>query len=87
MKNFILMCALTFSLQSLAHVHYRAGDEAVPTPKRAQTAKQCFSEALSSGCGHPRENREEFRLCVRDQVGSFSPDCQAFITRLYGKGN
>jgi hypothetical protein len=87
MKNFILLAALTLSVEAYANADYRAGDEDVPTKARTQTARQCFSEAVSSGCRHPREGREEFRACVRDQMGSFTSGCQTFMSRLYGKGN
>jgi hypothetical protein len=87
MKQIFLLAALAYSYQSFAHIEYRPGDEEVPTAARTSVAKQCFSEAVSSGCHHPREGREEFRTCIKDQVGSLSSTCQAFMTRLYGKGN
>lgn len=87
MKNFILLAALAFSWHSLAHIEYRPGDEGRPTALRAQVAKECFSEAVSSGCRHPRDGREQFRSCVRDQMPSFTTGCQTFMARLYGKAN
>lgn len=87
MKQIMLLAALAYSWQSFAHIDYRPGDEEVPTEARKSLAKQCFSEALSSGCQHPRENRKEFRECIKDQVGSLSTGCQTFMTKLYGKRN
>ena len=87
MKQIFLLAALAYSWHSFAHVEYRPGDEGVPTAARTSLAKQCFSEAVSSGCHHPREGREEFRTCIKDQMGSLSSGCQTFMSRLYGKKN
>jgi hypothetical protein len=86
MKNIILLAALTFSWHAFSSANHRAGDEGIPTASRINTSRQCFSEAVSSGCRHPNEGREEFRSCVREQMESFSSGCQTFMTKLYGKG-
>lgn len=85
MKNFILLVALIFSYNALASMSHKSGIGAAPTVEKKEIAHACFSEALVSGCHSPREDRHNFRICVRDKMDSFSSECQTFISRLYGR--
>ncbi len=64
---------------------HKSGIGAEPSETKKVLAHACFSEALASGCHSPREDRHNFRICVRDKMDSFSIECQTFISKLYGR--
>lgn len=79
----VLILALSFSAR--AGLVHKDGQGNPPSEARAKMARECFNEAISSGCKSPREGRQEFRKCVRDSMETFSSECRAFITRKYGR--
>ncbi len=85
MKNFIVLVACLYSISSFASMSHKAGIGAPPSKAKKELSHACFSEALASGCHSPREDRRNFRVCVRDKMDSFSPECQSFISQLYGR--
>lgn len=85
MKNLLVLLAFLFSVNALASMSHKSGIGAEPSETKKELAHGCFSEALSSGCHSPGEDRQSFRECVRDKLDTFSPECQTFISRLYGR--
>lgn len=85
MKKLILLTSLVLSSLALADMVHQTGNGVAPSSDKLNLAHQCFSEAITAGCRSPREDRANFRECVRDNAETFSSDCQAFVTRIYGK--
>ena len=85
MKYALCSFAVVFTLNASAGLIHKDGQGQEPSAARTQMAKQCFDEAISSGCRHPREGRQEFRSCVRENLETFSSECRGFITRKYGR--
>lgn len=87
MKELFVLIALFFSLNSMASMTHKSDVGNEPSQAKKELALKCFSEAVSSGCRSPQEDRQSFRECVKERMDSFSSECETFMSRLYGRKN
>lgn len=80
---FLLFICFTFKVQAHSEHTNKMGD--LPTPKKINFSRGCFSEIEGLGCPHPRESAEIFRSCLEIKNPQLTPDCRTFFSRLYGK--
>ncbi len=87
MKNLFIVIAFLISVNSMASMSHKSDMGTEPSEAKKELAQGCFSEAVSSGCHSPQEDRQSFRECVRERMDSFSTECETFMSRLYGRKN
>jgi hypothetical protein len=85
MKKTIIIISMLASFSALAHQGHDFQPQEKPSEKSISTARSCFKELETLGCGHPREDQEYFVNCYRSNVQMISIDCQSFFETLYGR--
>ncbi len=84
MKKIILVASLLLSFTAMADIDYE-GETPNPTPEEISRNRACFEDLARQGCGDAGEDPEHFRSCMSNVYSSLSQDCQALMTKLYGK--
>jgi hypothetical protein len=85
MKNIILLIAMVSSLCAFADIDESALKQTEPKPGEVESARSCFREYETLGCGHPREDLEHFKSCMENVSSSITPKCQNIMNGLYKK--
>lgn len=74
-----------FTFGAFANIEHEPLMATVPSDAQVQKSRSCFQELQNLGCGHPRDDRDQFISCMRNTYNSLSTDCQSMMKRLYGK--
>lgn len=85
MKFFIANLVLFTSITVLADIESHASLNVPPKIERVEAARSCFSELKILGCGHPQDDLDLFKTCMRDVYTNLDPSCQNIMKRLYGR--
>lgn len=85
MKRFITCLSLVLSLSAIADIDDSSTINIEPKAERVEAARACFSELQTLGCGHPKDDPEQFRTCMSEVYSNLDSGCQKIMKRLYGK--
>ena len=85
MKRFVLCLSLVCSISSFADIDETSAVNIEPKAERVEAARACFSELQTLGCGHPKDDPDQFRTCMSEVYANLDSGCQKIMKRLYGK--
>lgn len=85
MKNMMIAIALLVSLSSKATIDEGTMKSTEPNGKEVSLARSCFKELNVLGCGHPRDDLDQFRSCMENIFSSLTSDCQNMMSDLYSR--
>ena len=83
MKKIFLAMSFIFSLSAFASIEAGPLSSDEPTAKEISIARGCFEQLEIEGCGHPRDNHEQFRSCLRNVISTMTITCQKKMLELY----
>jgi hypothetical protein len=87
MKKIVMMFSLLLTLNVFAHIDEASMKLTEPKSGEVDSARSCFSEFETLGCGHPRDDLEHFKSCMENVFSSVTPKCQKIMGGLYRKKN
>lgn len=87
MKNIVMMFSLLLSFNVFADIDEASMKLTEPKEGEVESARSCFSEFETLGCGHPRDDLEHFKSCMENVFSSVTPKCQKIMGGLYRKKN
>lgn len=83
MKHLIIALTLFTSLLAQASIDEADLKAMEPTEAEVATSRGCFHELERLGCGHPREDLDQFKSCLENVNSSLSSNCQNMMGGLY----
>lgn len=87
MKNLVMGLILFGSLTVRANIDEAGMKSMEPRDADVQNSRSCFKELETYGCGHPRDDLEQFKACMANIFTSLSPGCQSMMAELYRRKN
>jgi hypothetical protein len=84
MKKLIVGFCMIFSFAAQAHMDADPKGTS-PSESEVNTARSCFEELDTLGCGSPKADYAHFRVCMHDVFPTLTPGCKKIVTELYGK--
>lgn len=85
MTKMMIAIALLVSLSAKATIDEGTMKSTEPSGKEVSSARSCFKELSVLGCGHPRDDLEQFKSCMGNIISSLTPDCQKMMSDLYSR--
>jgi len=85
MKKILIGLILLISFMARADIDEGVMKSTEPKVEEIASARSCFKEVENMGCGHPRDDLEQFRSCMENTISSLTPACQKMMGDLYIK--
>ena len=85
MKKIIAILSLVITFGAFADIDTTSAVNITPSNARIEKSRACFQELQTLGCGHPKDDLEQFRSCMNNVFESLDSNCQTMMKRLYGK--
>lgn len=80
----IMTLTLFISFSAVADIDHSSNINIEPKAERVEASRACFNELRRQGCGHPKDDVEEFRSCMNEIFENLDSGCQKIMKRLYG---
>lgn len=83
MTKMMIAIVLLVSMSAKATIDEGTLKSTEPSGKEVSSSRSCFKELNILGCGHPRDDLEQFKSCMENMISSLTPDCQKMMSELY----
>ncbi len=83
MKKIMIVLTLMTSLMVQASFDEAALKALEPKEGEVEASRSCFRDIESLGCRHPREDVDQFKVCMENVYASLTPTCKKMLGDLY----